>query len=46
MSKDMWGIDGFGRAFLITRDDLQEVLCMIDGGGQLGVWMIEDQEAA
>ena len=41
-----WGIDGFGRAGIARKGDMVVILMMIDGSGQLGVWMLEEQDQA
>ena len=43
MSDYTWGIDGYGRAYICKRIDGIVLLCMLSGGGQSGVWMLESQ---
>jgi len=42
MSAYSWGVDGKGRAHICKNDNVV-LFCMIDGCGQLGVFILEDQ---
>lgn len=44
MSDYTWGVDGYGRAHICKRRSNIILLCMISGGGQTGVWMLESQD--
>lgn len=43
-SKYSWGVDGKGRAHICRDGDSVVILCMINGGGQEGVWLLESQD--
>lgn len=43
-SKYNWGVDGKGRAHICKEDDNAIILCMINGSGQEGVWLLESQD--
>ena len=43
MCKYSWGVDGYGRAH-ICNDKNEVVFCMFDGGGQMGVWILDSQD--
>lgn len=44
VSKYSWGVDGKGRASICKADDRIIILCMINGTGTEGVWILEEQE--
>lgn len=39
-----WGFDGKGRAHMYIDNDMTVIFCMFDGGGQMGVWLLESQD--
>lgn len=39
-----WGIDGIGRAHIAKESDMIIIFCMINGCGQEGVNILEDQD--
>lgn len=44
MSTYTWGIDGYGHAHICRSNNNIVIFCMIDGGGQMGVWLLESQD--
>lgn len=44
LSKYSWGVDGYGRAHICESNNVI-ILSMLGGYcGQIGVWMLEEQE--
>ena len=43
MSNYNWGVDGYGRAHICNSDNVI-IFIMIDGGGQMGIWILEAQD--
>ena len=44
MSDYTWGIDGYGRVHICKKTDGIILFSMINGGGQMGVWILESQD--
>jgi hypothetical protein len=40
----LWGVDGNGRAHIALKTDRAVLFSMIDGGGFIGVSIIEEQD--
>ena len=38
-----WGMDGLGHAHICNERN-EILFCMFDGGGQMGIWILESQE--
>lgn len=43
-NKYNWGVDGKGRAHIYKDGDNTVILCMVNGSGQEGVWLLESQD--
>ena len=44
MSKYTWGVDGYGRAHICLVGEWVTLFSMIGYHGQIGVWLLEDQD--
>jgi hypothetical protein len=42
----LWAVDGYGRAHIGTKVDRVVLFSMINGGGYLGVLILEEQDAS
>ena len=44
MSDYTWGVDGYGRSHISKKQSNVVLFSMINGGGQMGVWLLESQD--